>query len=747
MTGDRKIPPSPSGSLPDEEDAGGFALDPRAIAVSFWGFRYWLAGGIVLAVCVALAVAHFLAERTYTAETVMLYQPPPVETPEAATIPSLNTLLSMVKLSSNLEVVRERLELPVDLRHLGAATSVDLQQRTTLVNIKARWDNPRVAADIANTLRDAFLENQARLRREDAEGRIRDLENRLDPVNAVLRQAESALRVFTSENRVVNLSQEARATLDELASVNLLVEQARIEKASLTIQVESADRLIAELEGRLAAEQQAAAALSDAMSETNIRIQRLRESISDDREGRANEAMLEQARLSLKRAEQLHEDGIIPLQQLEEERARFSVIETRTVDTPQIEAWRAEIEELDKRVIPSADASGGLSGNLLKDVMFLRFQIRLQQTSAEEKLASLEAAQAKVEERLSRMPDLHRTHAELTRDVESAEVEKRDLEIRLSEARRLLEASSLPFILVAEATPPIRSSSSNKRKLFAASFVVFSGMFFSFFAALAILDPRIRTRRELELALKPIPVLAEIPASMEWDAEPASGNHIRMLARRIQTDAIRKPVVLMVASTGHDEGADAITHSLAAAFSAWEQKVLVIDARLPTKCEQTSSNTSSTSILTQLRRFQGRGVRKSSLAKRDESGPGLAEYLTGNGIKVGELIRHQDNSHFDLLTSGAKVVSTDLLVTAKMRDLVSEMKENYEVVLLESSPVLGNVDAEHLSLLCDAALFVVEAHHPFASAIKEAIEILSLHQVCILGGVLTKVRPEFSSVS
>lgn len=262
---------TPNESNEAEAPSGGLPVDPRAIALGLWELRLWLLGSAVAAAILAAAVGKLFAERVYTAETVMLFQAPSEDSPEGQSIPSLLTLLNMVKLTSNLEVVRERLKLPVDLRGLGAVTSVAVQPNTTLVTITAKWDDPKEAAAIANTLREAFLENQTRLRREEAEARIQDVEKRMAPVTAELAAAEETLRAFTSENRIVDLSQEARATLDELAAVNLLLEQARIDKKSIDLQVENTARIVEELQEQAKREQADAAAMSDAMSETNIR--------------------------------------------------------------------------------------------------------------------------------------------------------------------------------------------------------------------------------------------------------------------------------------------------------------------------------------------------------------------------------------------------------------------------------------------------------------------------------------------
>ena len=68
------------------------------------------------------------------------------------------------------------------------------------------------------------------------------------------------------------------------------------------------------------------------------------------------------------------------------------------------------------------------------------------------------------------------------------------------------------------------------------------------------------------------------------------------------------------------------------------------------------------------------------------------------------------------------------------------------MVLVDAPPILAGVDADNIAINCDAVLLVVEAHRPFAAAVREAVEDMHLHGVPILGGVLVKVLPGYSSL-
>lgn len=758
MVTQKAEPPIPTDD-PDAE-GGGLPVDLRAIGLGMWLWRWWIAAVAVVALVAAVGVALAFAERVYTAETVMLYNAPPADAPEAANTPSLMTLLSMVKLASNLEAVREKLALPVDLRTLGSAVSVELQQKTTLVLIRVKWDDPKRAADIANAVREAFLENQTALRRRDAESRVRDIEARIAPVARQLAEAEAALRAFTTENRVVHLSEEARAILVELSSVNLLYEQAVVDKKSIDLQAENAQRLISELETQMKAEQQAAAALSDAMSETNIRIQRLRESIMDYRQSRADAALLELSRLNYERALKGYRDGIIPRADLERAEADFRVIEARAADTPEIEAWKREMAELDKKVIPSGNTGGGITGNLLKDIMFKAFEIKLQQTTMTEKVASLRAAKERVEERLARLPDLQRTHATLTRAVEVAEAESKLLEARLGEARRLLEASALPFTLVAEAKPPVRTSSSNTRKIAAAVFVLINGGFFAFCAACVVLDPRIRTRRELELRLKSIPVLAEIPVLPAGadlcpciDDGSALVEEVRVMARRLRTLVPQPGARILLTAAGHDEGTTLVATNLARVLGRWGERVLLIDGQLRGDPQQPLEAMPAW-LPRVLRGAATRGLKLAPGARRcslqrlladdAQATDGLGDLLLAGRSDLPAAAQRTTMAGVDCIPRAAAPASPDLLATEAFSSLMRSASAVYTVVLVDGPPALLSVDAENLSRHADAIVLVVRAMGPHTGAVREAVERLSRHAAPVVAAVVSHVEAPFA---
>lgn len=388
--------------------------------------------------------------------------------------------------------------------------------------------------------------------------------------------------------------------------------------------------------------------------------------------------------------------------------------------------------------------------------MFRSFEIKLQQTSTNERVASLEAAKAGVEARLAKMPDLHRKYATLVRNVDILESQKKDLETRLAEGRRLLGASVLPFTLVAAAEPPIRSSSSNAKKIAAAVFVLISGAA-GFFCLLAVVaDPRVRTPRELELALPGVPVLAALPllphgavlVPTRDEPQGALDEEFRAAARHLRSLLPKRGARLLVVSAGHGEGASTVAANLARTLANWDETALLIDANIrPIELvNEQEPSTLMQRVSVVFRRLLAGGIRSKPSAPRltvdalaVESRPGLSELLARENLTVAEAVGSSTVGKVEVLKRGSAAVSPDALATKRMAALVEEMSREHSVVFVDALPSRVAIDSEHLALQCDAVIFVVQAMGPTRWAIRAAAEPFTRLGCPVVGSVLTKI--------
>ena len=97
---------------------------------------------------------------------------------------------------------------------------------------------------------------------------------------------------------------------------------------------------------------------------------------------------------------------------------------------------------------------------------------------------------------------------------------------------------------------------------------------------------------------------------------------------------------------------------------------------------------------------------------------------------------------FDVLPAGPTPPSpSELLSTARMPQLLEEAAGLYDVVVIDSPPVLGLADAPTIAKFADGTVFVVEAERGRGGALRSALKRLRAPGPVILGAVLAKFDP------
>lgn len=477
----------------DESEELDLPLDPRTLYLRLR--RRWKAMALsaLVAACCGLGLAFLFGSRVFQAEAVLHYRPSEVEKKP----PNLLTLLNIVKLQENLEAVRDRLDLSTSLTTLSGAYKVDVRRDTELLVIQASAESPEKAAELAKTLRDVFLESQERRRRTKLEGVRNSLEARLAEVSAELKSADKALQEFTVTNQIVDLDKEAQWYLEELTSLQIMLEEAQVQRTSVRQKAQNVDRIVADLKAKVAREKAESQTEFDSLGDINIRVQRLRAAIHDDKTQRAGEALLEQKRLELERADELRSKGLISDADYEKKLAAYNSQKALTVDTEQVSDWKAKVEELNQKAIPSGQNQQAQSGPILQEMMLKSFDIQLELVTQDKRVARVEEAVKKSRRRLDALPQLQRTFAALSREVKSIETQKTDLENRLGDTRRLLSTRLLDFVVASE--PKLRPDpvSSNRRLVALAGTVIVFGLALLTLLGREILDPRCLSGPEL----------------------------------------------------------------------------------------------------------------------------------------------------------------------------------------------------------------------------------------------------------
>lgn len=116
---------------------------------------------------------------------------------------------------------------------------------------------------------------------------------------------------------------------------------------------------------------------------------------------------------------------------------------------------------------------------------------------------------------------------------------------------------------------------------------------------------------------------------------------------------------------------------------------------------------------------------------------GVAEYVLEDK-KLEEVIKTTEYKNVDVITRGAKVYNSSLLlVSDKFKKLIVELREKYDFVFLDCAPVLQVSDYIHVSKVSDGVLFLVAYGLTTKTQVFEAVKQLKQNNANILGTVFT----------
>lgn len=695
-----------------EAGGGGLPFDPITILIGL--FRRWkiFVAILLFSVVMGAVLSAFLGTKVFEADSLLLFKGgvPVKDSPESLygmSLP-LNTQINMVKTSSNLEQVREKLKLGTSIKDLGRAVRVDVQKQTALVTISAQWNSAETVAAIVNTLRDVFLTNQVRLAKENSRRQLEELESRFKIVQEGLKEADDKLQAFISENKIVDLSKQIQWNLEQITSLQLLISNASVDKETLEAQKSVLQERI-DLLARKVAEEASVSKNDQSLADLNIKIERLRRAIHDNQVQRENEVGLIKFKLIYERAQKLYEKGLISKAELEEAKASLEAQTVKTVDTEQIAEWKRQLKVLESEVIPPKEDFKSPTQQFLQDLQLKILDMELQSLSLQQKIVYLSKEIEQVRAKLDVLTDLQRQHAALTREVSTRETEARDLEKQLAMVRRVYESNTSDFVVLADAKPPVYSIKSNKKIIFAVVVVLGFMVAGTLILGLELMDTTIKSAAELSQKFS-LPVVAVIPNFKTPQELYPDADHFpliemfRIVSRHVRHDFPQRGARILITSADRWEGKTAVTVNLAACLGRQDERVLMMDAQLRTMVSQ-------------------RDLRY-LVAERDQPLVGLADYLTFGADSVEEIAWPTVLPGVEVIPRMEQEAVPDLLASIRMQELLKELSERFSVILIDGPPMADYVDAELVAQWCDAVIFVVRSRMCRSSQLKGAIERL-----------------------
>lgn len=194
-----------------------------------------------------------------------------------------------------------------------------------------------------------------------------------------------------------------------------------------------------------------------------------------------------------------------------------------------------------------------------------------------------------------------------------------------------------------------------------------------------------------------------------------SSEAYRKLRTNIQFSSIDSQIqTIMIASASSGEGKTTTVGNLAVTYAQEGKKVLVMDTDLRKPAVHLMFNV--------------------------PNHVGLTSVLSSQ-YKVTEVLRETGVEGLHVLSSGPIPPNpSEMIGSRKMTALLEGLKEEYDVILFDTPPVLTVTDALIISSLCDGVILVVNAGKVKKDLVKKAKAHLEHVNARILGAVLNNVQ-------
>lgn len=206
----------------------------------------------------------------------------------------------------------------------------------------------------------------------------------------------------------------------------------------------------------------------------------------------------------------------------------------------------------------------------------------------------------------------------------------------------------------------------------------------------------------------------EINVKILSDPTSVVSESIRMIRTNLNFLDLK---LINITSTMPSEGKSELISNLALSFALIDKKVLVVD------CDLRKPRVHHNFGLQ-----RNKGVSDIVLSKGTLDYHDAVQKFTSDKVSI------------DILTAGTRISNPSELINSKgFADLLTSLREDYDLVLIDCPPISSITDGVLVSKLSDGTVYVIESDRTDYQVIQSCIEELESSKAFILGAVLTKV--------
>jgi len=364
-------------------------------------------------------------------------------------------------------------------------------------------------------------------------------------------------------------------------------------------------------------------------------------------------------------------------------------------------------------------------------------RLRGQYEAALQRESMLRGALEKQKQEANRLNESAIDYSLLKRDVETNRQLYEGLLEKLKEAGVTAGLRSNNFRIVDAARVPTAPIEPNipRNLSFALLLGIISGVGLAFL--LENMDNTVRTTEQAQM-ISALPSLGMIPLGSK-----ASSNGSRQLAFAASKEAVEM-VTQVRPQSQMAESYRALRTSLLLSNLGSPPKVILVTSARPQEGKTTTA-TNSAIVLTQKGArvlLVDADLRRPSIHKTLGVGPrsGLSNVLTGSATLQQTIIPSGILPNLFVLPAGTPPPNpAELLASSNMKDVLAELREQFDHIVIDTPPTLSVTDAVVLSPRVDAIILVIRSGQTTKQALRRARDILMQVNAHVTGVLLNAV--------
>ncbi len=169
---------------------------------------------------------------------------------------------------------------------------------------------------------------------------------------------------------------------------------------------------------------------------------------------------------------------------------------------------------------------------------------------------------------------------------------------------------------------------------------------------------------------------------------------------------------ILLTSTAPQDGKTTISVNIGGSFALINKKVIILDCDLR--------------------------IPKIHTFFHDKISPGLTDFLIGR-TTLDKIVKRTSVKNLYYISSGTIPPNpSEIIASPKMRSLLKKLEVEFDLVIVDSPPIMSVTDSEILSQLSDLNLLVVSANKTEVDWLRESVHLLRRNNNTYLGVILNR---------